>query len=97
MNSSFSLFNSSITGMGAQSSALGNIFETIANANMIGYKDGTINSLTALNRLRNGDAAMGGASPFSSGRMAMQSLIFTPTAGDLLRESPARMTLPCGT
>jgi len=51
MSTTFGLFNTSIMGMAAQSDALGNISENIANSNTIGYKEASTNFLTVLNGL----------------------------------------------
>jgi len=64
-------------GMAAQSDALGNISENIANSNTIGYKEASTNFLTVLNGLDAGEEFGGGVATTNryniSGQGALQS------------------------
>ncbi len=80
MTSTFNLFNTSIMGMGAQSSALANISENIANANTVGYKDASTNFLTVLNGLQSNDNPGGGVTTTSQYSVASQGALTQTTS-----------------
>jgi len=60
MSTTFGLFNTSVMGMAAQSDALANISENIANSSTVGYKESSTQFLTVLNGFQNSEAFGGG-------------------------------------
>lgn len=56
----FQLFNTSVMGMSAQSDALANISENIANSNTVGYKRATTHFQTILSRFQGPQQTGGG-------------------------------------
>lgn len=62
MSSNFQLFNTAVMGMSAQSDALANISENIANSNTVGYKRATTNFQTVLSGFETKQQTGGGVS-----------------------------------
>jgi len=62
MSSTFGLFNTAIMGMSAQSDALSNISENIANSGTVGYKRATTHFLTVLSGFQGHNQFGGGVS-----------------------------------
>lgn len=62
MSTTFGLFNTAIMGMTAQSDALANISENIANSSTVGYKRATTHFLTVLSGFQGSSSFGGGVS-----------------------------------
>lgn len=65
------LFNTAVMGMSAQTNALGNISENIANSNTVGYKNATTQFSTLLTSFQGGETNGGGVQ--TSTRIAITS------------------------
>lgn len=84
MSGTFGLFNTSVMGMSAQSDALANISENIANSNTVGYKDATTHFLTVLSGFQGGDQFGGGVTTRSRYDVTAQgALTHTSSATDI--------------
>ncbi len=84
MSSTFGLFNTSIMGMSAQSDALANISENIANSSTTGYKNATTHFLTVLNGFQSGETFGGGVTTRSRYDVTAQgALTHTGSSTDL--------------
>lgn len=65
VGANFQLFNTSVMGMSAQSDALANISENIANSNTVGYKRATTHFQTILSRFQGPQQTGGGVSTYT--------------------------------
>lgn len=84
MSSTFGLFNTSVMGMSAQSDALANISENIANSSTVGYKDATTHFLTVLSGFQGSDEFGGGVTTRSRYAVTAQgALTHTNSATDI--------------
>jgi flagellar hook protein FlgE len=84
MSTTFGLFNTSVMGMAAQSDALANISENIANSSTVGYKESSTQFLTVLNGFQNSEAFGGGVETRSRYNITGQgALQHTGAATDL--------------
>jgi len=84
MSTTFGLFNTSIMGMSAQSDALANISENIANSGTTGYKEASTKFLTVLNGLEGGEEFGGGVTTLSRYNVSTQgALQSTSSSTDL--------------
>ncbi len=79
MSNTYGLFNTSIMGMSAQSDALANISENIANSNTIGYKDASTEFLSVLNGFQAGEQFGGGVTTVSSRNVMAQGALQSTT------------------
>ncbi|WP_363346655.1 flagellar hook protein FlgE [Methylocystis echinoides] len=80
----FGLFNTSIMGMSAQSNALSNLSENIANVSTTGYKRATTQFLTVLNGYQDANQFGGGVTTRSRYDVSSQATIATTgNASDL--------------
>ncbi len=73
----FGLFNTSMMGMAAQSNALSNVSENIANSSTTGYKRATTQFLTVLNGYQDSNGAGGGVYTRSRYEVSSQGTITT--------------------
>lgn len=62
MSANFQLFNTAVMGMSAQSDALANISENIANSNTVGFKRATTHFQTVLSGFQGAQQTGGGVS-----------------------------------